>query len=527
MFSLLTLYNLVAITSFISGVYEGLSHDRSNEVDIIILPSEAEIERASSLANNKFPDDFYFGVASSAYECEGAWNVDDKGESVWDYMTHSNPALISGYSNGDVSSDFYHKYLEDIQLASAMGLTMMRISLSWSRILPDGYTNRVSSSGVAFYDNVITEMLANNITPMVSLFDNDMPYRLQQLGGWANPVIIDIFVDYANFVFTLFGDKVKYWATVNDAAKMCRYGYGGTYIPSINLSGVADYLCGHHVLLAHAKVYKLYHQTYDGKLGILNYYTWFEPAQNYLNADNIAAELAHIFYNDWLTQPIFGRSGDYPQIMKMSIGLNSYVQNFSQSRLPTFSFSDVTYVQGSADFLGINYYTAVSVKNNANVTENISFDKDADIRIIKNTNWFGEMDIKNTPWGLTNLLHRLHDSYLLPEIWITGNGYANSGDNLDFDRASYHHDHLNAVLKAMQNGIDIKGYLVKSLTDGFEGMNGYEMKFGLVSVDFNDPNRTRTLKSSAAVIYDISTTKQIKPLKEIFDAFVEKLNLLL
>lgn len=104
--------------------------------------------------------------------------------------------------------------------------------------------------------------------------------------------------------------------------------------------------------------------------------------------------MAHIFYNDWLTQPIFGRRGDYPQIMKMTIGLNSYVQNFSQSRLPTFSFSDVTRIKGSADFLGINYYTAVSVKNNANVTEDVSFDKDMDIRIVENTSWFGEMDIK-------------------------------------------------------------------------------------------------------------------------------------
>ncbi|XP_012229658.1 myrosinase 1 isoform X2 [Linepithema humile] len=440
-------------------------------------------------------------------------------------MTHSNSSLISDRTNGDVSSDFYHLYPDDIQFASNIGLNMIKISLSWSRILPDGNINRISDSGISFYNRVIDEMLANNITPMISLFDGDMPYFLQKLGGWTDPEIVDVFVEYASVAFMFFGDRVKYWVTIAEPTKICRFGYGGIDIPAMNMPGVADYLCGHHMLLAHSKVYELYHQEYNpqgnnGKLGIINYYTWFVPERNTSELDVAAAERAHKFYNDWLTYPIFSQTGDYPEIMQLLIDYKSYIAGFPLSRLPVFSPPEIERIRGSADFLGINYYTATSVEDYNDDTKPVSFDKDADIRQVETDRWIGETKIKITPWGLTKLLHRLNNDYLLPEIWIT-NGYADSGSIMDWGRVVYHHKYLKAVLKAMQDGIDIQGYLVKSLTDGFEEMDGYKMKFGLFHVAFNTSDRTRLFKLSTVLINDVAKTRIIRPLKEVY-ADIEK-----
>lgn len=181
--------------------------------------------------------------------------------------THTHRNLIADHSTGDVACDSYHKYREDVKLVHYLGANFYRFSLSWPRILPYGYSNYINEPGVKYYNELIDDLVSHNITPMVTMYHWDLPQSLQDLGGWANPLMAEYFVDYARTVFDLFGDRVKTWITFNEPKQTCAQGYGTIYgAPgTVNQSGIADYLCGHTILKAHAKVYHMYNKTYRKK----------------------------------------------------------------------------------------------------------------------------------------------------------------------------------------------------------------------------------------------------------------------
>lgn len=202
-------------------------------------------------------------MATAAYQIEGAWNEDGKGESIWDNVTHGHPDFIDDMSNGDIACDSYHKLDEDIALIEELGVDYYRFSISWPRILPKGYSYYVNEAGIAYYNRLIDGLLAKGIEPMVTLYHWDLPQVFQDLGGWPNELIADYFEDYAKVVFDNFGDRVKYWLTFNEPYNFCYHGYGiQMKAPALNMSGIADYLCAHTVLKAHARVYHLYNTTY-------------------------------------------------------------------------------------------------------------------------------------------------------------------------------------------------------------------------------------------------------------------------
>lgn len=209
-----------------------------------------------------------FGAATSSYQIEGAWNVDGKGENIWDRMIHSPISLVINNQTGDTTCDSYNKYKEDVVLLKDLGVNHYRFSISWSRILPTGYNNFINKAGVQYYSNLIRELKVNNITPMVTMYHWDLPQPLQDIGGWPNPLLIDLFVDYARVLFSLFGNEVKHWMTFNEIQQICHEGYGnGEKAPAINSSGIGDYLCGHTVIKAHAKTYRLYDRFFREKQG--------------------------------------------------------------------------------------------------------------------------------------------------------------------------------------------------------------------------------------------------------------------
>lgn len=185
-----------------------------------------------------------------------------KGESIWDYMTHTFPEKIYDQSNGDVACDSYNKYLTDVEMLSNLGVDFYRFSISWTRIMPNGLPNAINQKGIDYYNKLIDALLEKEITPVITIYHWDLPQHLQKIGGWVNPRMGNIFADYAKILFENFGDRVKTWITFNEPTLICRHGYGGSMAPSLESSGIAHYQCAHNLLIAHAKAYHLYNEEY-------------------------------------------------------------------------------------------------------------------------------------------------------------------------------------------------------------------------------------------------------------------------
>lgn len=197
-------------------------------------------------------------------------------------MTHKDPSTIDDRQNGDIANDSYNQYKRDVEMMRELGLDYYRFSMSWARILPTGFPDKINEAGVQYYNNLINEMLKYNIKPMVTLYHWDLPQKLQDMGGWTNPHVVDWFSDYARVAFEQFGDRVDSWITINEPREICLLGYGDAEMaPLYTISGVADYLCAKNLLVAHAKAYEIYDKefrpTQQGTIGITLSANWQEP----------------------------------------------------------------------------------------------------------------------------------------------------------------------------------------------------------------------------------------------------------
>ncbi|RZC38233.1 Glyco hydro 1 domain containing protein, partial [Asbolus verrucosus] len=416
------------------------------------------------IINKKFPENFLFGAATAAYQIEGAWNDDGKGENIWDRFTHTKPYMIISHANGDIACDSYHKYLEDVAMLKELGVTHYRFSLSWSRILPTGYLNKVNKAGVDYYKNLISALKDNGIEPYVTLYHWDLPQNLQDIGGWPNPVLVDYFADYARLVFTLFGDKVKNWMTFNEPKQTCQMGYGyGGAAPGYIANGIGNYLCAHTVLKAHAKAYHIYDDefraTQNGRISIVLDTDWFEPASD-SEEDKEAAERKRQFEFGWFANPIF--KGNYPQVMIDRIVDRSLKEGFLKSRLPEFTPEEIAYIKGTHDFLAVNSYTTNLVKWCEDYGIGYpSWDADTSVTKYQNASWDDSASIwlKVVPWGMRKLLNWIDQTYDHPEIIITENGYSDNGELNDQKRIDYYAKYLSNILQAiLEDGVNVTGY---------------------------------------------------------------------
>ncbi|MEM9930184.1 MAG: family 1 glycosylhydrolase, partial [Bacteroidota bacterium] len=262
-----------------------------------------------------FPKGFVWGSATSSYQIEGAWQADGKGPHIWDVFSHT-PGKTARGDHGDVACDHYHRYKEDIALMAKLGLKAYRFSIAWTRIQPDGM-GEPNPAGIAFYNDLINELLAHGIEPWVTLHHWDMPAALQmEHDGWLGKKTTDYFARFARICFTAFGDRVKNWITLNEGWVMAILGYhDGVFAPG-RTSDSEPYLAAHHLILAHAKAARVYHQefqpTQGGKIGMTNNCDWRQPKTD-SPEDRAAAQRSLEFYLAWFTDPIY--LGDYPQIM--------------------------------------------------------------------------------------------------------------------------------------------------------------------------------------------------------------------
>ncbi|XP_057965006.1 beta-glucosidase 11-like isoform X2 [Malania oleifera] len=315
-----------------------------------------------------FPPHFIFGSGTSAYQVEGAAFEDGRTPSIWDTYAHAGRARGA---TGDIACDQYHKYKEDVQHMVESGLEAYRFSISWSRLIPNG-RGLINPKGLAYYNNLINELLKHGIQPHVTLFHSDLPQVLEEeYGGWISPKIVKDFTAYANVCFQEFGDRVLHWTTLNEANIFVLGGYDYGFTPpqrcsapfgicSRGNSSTEPYIAGHNVLMAHASTARLYREKYQGKqhglIGINLYTFGLLPFSN-TTEDAIAAQRANDFFHGWFAAPLV--FGDYPEIMKKNAG----------ERIPAFTEDESKLVKGSFDFIGINHYITLSIKDDPSSLE--------------------------------------------------------------------------------------------------------------------------------------------------------------
>ncbi|XP_004490157.1 beta-glucosidase 24-like [Cicer arietinum] len=468
-----------------------------------------------SLNRNDFPSGFIFGTASSAYQNEGAANEGGRGPSIWDTFTHTYPDKIDDGNNGDVAVDAYHRYKEDVGIMKDMNLDAYRFSISWSRILPKGkLSGGINQEGIDYYNNLIDELLANGLQPFVTIFHWDLPQSLEdEYGGFLSPLIIKDFQDYAELCFKTFGDRVKNWITLNEPWTYSRDGYtNGEMAPGrcsswLNPkcvggdSGTEPYIVSHHQLLAHAAAVNVYKTKYqvsqNGLIGITLVINWFVPLTD-TKLNQKATERAIEFMFGWFMDPL--TNGDYPRSMRALVG----------SRLPKFTKEQSRLVSGSFDFIGINYYSSCYASDapqlsnaKANyLTDSLSsftFDRDGkSIGLNVASDW-----LYVYPKGIRDFLIYAKEKYNNPLIYITENGINEYDDPslslqeslMDTYRIDYHYRHLVYLQKAIEAGVNVKGYFVWSLLDNFEWHHGYTVRFGMTYVDYKN-GLTRYQKQS-------------------------------
>ncbi|CAL7945102.1 unnamed protein product [Xylocopa violacea] len=281
---------------------------------------------------------------------------------MWDRFVRKNGSTIDN-ETADVTTDSYRKYKENIAILKFIGFDSFRISISWSRILPTGFTNQISKDGVQYYHNVIDEMLVNDIEPLVTIYHWDHPQVLEEMGGWTNSEMVDWFADYATVVFREFGPKVKRFTTINEPVILCTMGYISTILaPGKNGYGFGEYMCIHNMLKAHARAYRIYESQFKaqqkGEIGVSTLFNTYFPATP---EDQFALNVSYAFNIGWPLHPILSKEGDYPPLMKEMVAKKSEEQGYSRSRLPTFDAYWIDYIRGTYDFVAVNHYTSLTV----------------------------------------------------------------------------------------------------------------------------------------------------------------------
>ncbi|KAM3955825.1 myrosinase 1-like [Aphomia sociella] len=467
-----------------------------------------------------FPPGFKFGVATASYQIEGAWNESDKGVSIWDTYTHERSIKIADKSSGDVACDSYHFWRRDIEMLTELGVDFYRFSISWTRLMPSGYPNHISEDGKKYYNDIINTLLENGIEPIVTLYHWDLPQALQNLGGWTNPYVSDWFEEYAREVFSLFANRVKIWVTINEPIVICDGAYStGILAPgTVIQDNIGSYMCNKHVLIAHAKAYRVYDKEfrpkYNGKISITNHIIWMEP---HSEDHTHIAEIARQNFVGRYSHPIFSKEGGWPPEIERIVAENSKKMGYHTSRLPAFTKEEIELVKGTYDFYGLNHYTSRKVrktKPNEYVPSNI-FGGEPEFQYI------GELDpvwpvscngwLASHPVGLRRLLSWLKKEYGDIKFFITENGYPTGPKNYieDDDRIQYYKDYLEQIMLAInEDGVDVIGYTAWSLVDNFEWMDGYNVRFGLYEVNFTDPQRTRTPRKSAKFYSEIISNQK-------------------
>jgi beta-glucosidase len=434
-----------------------------------------------------FPDNFLWGTATAAYQVEGAANEDGRGASIWDTFSHTPGNVLHG-DTGDRACDQYHRSEVDLDLMAELGLQAYRFSVSWPRVQPEG-SGPTNEKGLDYYRRLVEGLRERSIEPMPTLYHWDLPQALEDRGGWTSRETSERFAEYAGILYEALGDTVRFWITLNEPWVSAWMGYGiGVHAPG--RKDTAEALAAtHHLLLGHGLALEkmLSLGRGDKQLGITLNLAPVRPASEDVT-DAEAARRVDGYANRLYLDPIF--RGSYPEDM-----LEHYR---GESDFAFVLDGDLEKISTPIDFLGVNYYmrhTVVDGQRESELTTAMRFSSvDAATILppgVETTamGWPVESD------GLTELLVRLHEEYTQGPIYITENGRAvydyvdPEGDVDDVERVAYLDDHFRAAHRAIEQGVDLRGYMVWSLLDNFEWAEGYSKRFGIVFVDYGTQRR--------------------------------------
>ena len=430
----------------------------------------------ASSSPTPFPENFIWGAATSAYQIEGAWNEDGKGLSIWDTFCQQ-PGKIYRSQHGQTAADHYHRFEADVRLMKEIGLKAYRFSISWTRILPKG-TGPVNQKGLDFYSRLVDLLLENGIEPIATLFHYDLPQALQDLGGWPDRQVVAPFADYAGLISRHLSDRVTRWITHNEPQVTAFAGYfTGEHAPGIQ-DPIATARAIHHLLLSHGLAVQALHAESRRPLqvGIAVNLTPIHPATN-SEADRAAAWRFDALQNRLILDPLY--HGVYPE---------DIARQFDFVLSEVIKPGDMETISTPFEWLGINYYTRMVVCNEP------GFPFVQAVPVMPSEGDFSQM-WEIYPPGLFELIRRVYQDYHPSSLMVSENGVP-VPDAPDFDdkvrdyrRIHYLHDHIAQVQCALSEDIPVDGYLVWSLLDNFEWALGYQMRFGLIYVDFDTQRR--------------------------------------
>lgn len=436
-----------------------------------------------------FPGGFQWGVAAAAYQVEGAVHQDGRGLSIWDTFSHQPGRIFDGTS-GDIACDHYHRYREDIALMRDLGVQSYRLSIAWPRVMPAG-RGPVNEAGLAFYDRLVDELLANGIEPAVTLYHWDLPQALQDLGGWNNRDTAGWFADYAAAVFRRLGDRVTRWITLNEPYIFVMFGNSTGWMAP----GIADHSItarsAHHALLGHGRAVEAFRASgRPGEVGITNFNTLFEPVDGQ-PVTLAAVERARDFETRLFHDPVFGKG--YP----------AHVHKFYAERgapLPILG-GDLEIIARPIDFLGVNIYSRQRIA--AGNPGGLGFlHAPPTLPVLP-------MGYEAAPHCLGEFVRWISAEYGRPKIYITENGVCDNtglgpdGQVHDAVRVDLLRGFLAGLHSAIADGVDVRAYYQWSLMDNWEWAWGFFNRFGLFHTDFE--TQVRTPKDSAQFYRELIT----------------------
>jgi len=452
----------------------------------LTLAASKEIGEADEpQPNSGFPEGFRWGTATSAYQIEGATQEDGRGVSIWDTFSRL-PGKIRDGANADIACDHYHLYKEDVALMKALGVSSYRFSIAWPRLFPEG-RGAPNPKGLAFYDRLVDELLANGIEPFATLYHWDLPQALQDRGGWESRDTVEAFAAYAGFVASKLGDRVRHFFTLNEIRTFVELGYGsGSFAPGLVLPKARLNQVRHHAVLGHGLAVQAVRANGRGGIKV-------GPAENITTAlpdvetlKNIrAAELATREMNaPYLTVMLEGR---YTDGWLSAAGADA----------PRFTADELRTISTPVDFVGLNVYAPGAYVRASDAAPGYTAIPLPVSYPHMESRWltFGPGTLYWAPRQVATLWN-------VKEIYISENGTsaadrpASDGTFYDVDRVMYLREYLSQLRRATSEGVPVRGYFVWSLLDNFEWADGYETRFGLHHVDYKTLKRTPKLSAS-------------------------------